>query len=217
MGGQAAKPYAYANAARALNEHLRRKGVSGEAELVPALGTYRVRYALPKHPPRVTLIIPTRNGLNLLRKCISSILEKTDYPNYEILIVNNGSDDAQVLAWFDSLSDDPRIRILRDDRAFNFSALNNRAVQEAESEFVGLINNDIEVISRDWLSEMISIALQPGVGAVGARLWYPNDTLQHGRGVSESRAGLGDIAISTFPRDIPVTFAAPWYSSPSRP
>jgi len=175
-----AKPYAYVAAERALNEHLARKGILAQAERLPNSSWNRVRYTLPEPAPLVTLIIPTRNGLHLIRQCLSSILEKTDYPNYEIIVVDNGSDDTQTLAYFDIIGSDPRIRILRDDRPFNYSALNNRAVQAAQGELVGLINNDIEVIDPDWLTEMVSIALQPCVGAVGARLWYPDNTLQHG-------------------------------------
>ena len=175
-----AKPYAYKAATRALNEHLARKGVFGRADQLPERSFYRVRYALPEPAPLVTLIITTRNGLGLLRQCLASILENTDYPNYEILIVDNGSDDPRTISYFDNISRDPRIHILRDDSPFNFSALNNSAVKAARGKLVGLINNDIEVINGEWLSEMVSTALQPGVGAVGARLWYPNYTLQHG-------------------------------------
>jgi len=138
----------------------------------------------------VTLIIPTRNGLALLRRCVSSVLEKTDYPNYEVLIVDNGSDDRDVLEFLDRVVADRRVQVRRDDRPFNFSALNNRAVEVARGELVGLINNDIEVVNRSWLTEMVGIALQPGVGAVGARLWYPDNTLQHGGIV----LGVGGVA-----------------------
>ncbi|MBZ0092100.1 MAG: glycosyltransferase [Sulfuricellaceae bacterium] len=175
----AAKPYAWLAGERALNSHLARMGTKARAELLPE-GHYRVHYDLPSSVPHVTLIIPTRNGLALIRQCVDSILEKTSYPNYDILIVDNGSDDPAVLAYFEALKGDKRIRILRDERPFNFSALNNLAVTQAKGELIGLINNDIEVITPDWLTEMASIAIQPGVGAVGARLWYPNDTLQHG-------------------------------------
>ncbi|MBI5937513.1 MAG: glycosyltransferase [Betaproteobacteria bacterium] len=174
-----AKPYAVLAGKKAINDHLVRVGSNARVESLPD-GQYRVRYALPEPAPRVSLIIPTRNSLALIRQCVSSILEKTDYPNYDILIVDNGSADPAVLAYFETLKGDGRIRVLRDDRPFNFSALNNLAVSQAEGKLVGLINNDIEVITPDWLTEMVSIALQPGVGAVGARLWYPNDTLQHG-------------------------------------
>lgn len=162
---------------RALNEHFERQGVKARAESV-GYG-YRVRYALPESLPLVSLMIPTRNGLKLLRQCVESILAKTTYSNYEILIVDNGSDDPATLRYLEELASEPRIRVMRDDRPFNYSALNNAAVKLARGEIVGLINNDIEVISPDWLSEMVSHALRPEVGAVGARLWYGDDTLQH--------------------------------------
>ena len=153
-----------------------------------------MRYALPDIPPMVSLIIPTRNGLQLIQQCVESIFKKTTYPNYEILIVDNGSDDPATLQYFKELQSDPRIRVVRDDRPFNYSALNNAAVKLARGEVVGLLNNDLEVISPEWLSEMVSHALQPGVGAVGARLWYPNKTLQHGGVIVGSRRGCWSFA-----------------------
>ena len=173
-----AKPYAMLAGERALNEHLGRRGVAAHVELIGH--GYRIHYALPDSPPRVSLIIPTRNKLPLVRQCVASILEKTTYPHYEILIVDNGSDDPATLRYFEEIAADARVRVVRDDRPFNFSALNNAAVRRAKGAVIGLINNDIEVIAPDWLSEMVSLALQPSIGAVGARLWYPNDTLQHG-------------------------------------
>ncbi len=183
------KNYALLAGMRALNDHFARTQVSAKAELLD-FGMYRVRYAIPSSAPLVTLIIPTRNSINLIKQCIESILAKTTYKNYEILIVDNNSDDPDTLDYFTSLAEDYRIRILRDERPFNFSVLNNAAVQQARGEYLGLINNDIEVISPDWLEEMISLAIQPGVGAVGARLWYFNDTLQHGGVIT----GVGGVA-----------------------
>jgi GT2 family glycosyltransferase len=184
----AAKPYAMLAGERALNEHLRRCGVAAHAELIGH--GYRVHYALPKAPPQISLIIPTRNGMPLIRKCVASILEKTTYPNYEILIIDNGSDDPGTLRYFEEIASEARVRLIRDDRPFNFSALNNAAVRQAEGAVIGLINDDIEVIAPDWLGAMVSFALQPAIGAVGARLLYPNDTLQHGGVV----LGLGGLA-----------------------
>ena len=172
-----AKPYAMVAGERALNDHLRRTGVDATAEAV-GYG-YRVRYVLPAVPPLVSLIIPTRNGLKLLRQCVESIFEKTDYPHYEIIVVDNGSDDKATLRYLDALATRPNVRVMRDDRPFNYSALNNAAVAQARGEVVGLLNNDLEVISAGWLTELVSHALRPGVGAVGARLWYADDTLQH--------------------------------------
>ena len=151
---------------------------------------YRIHYALPKVLPLASLIIPTRNGLELLHRCIDSILQKTSYANFEIIIVDNGSDDPGTLAYFESLSSVHNIRILRIDAPFNYSALNNAAVKVAQGELLALVNNDIEVISAGWLDELVSHALRPGVGAVGARLWFPDDTLQHGGVV----LGLGGVA-----------------------
>ena len=173
-----AKPYAMLAGERALNEHFQHQEIAARAKLVGC--GYRIRYALPNQPPLVSLIIPTRNGLNLIKQCIESIFAKTTYKNYEILIVDNNSDDPETLGYFASLAEDSRIRILRDERPFNYSALNNAAVQQARGEYLGLINNDIEVISPEWLDEMMGLAIQPGVGAVGARLWFPRETIQHG-------------------------------------
>jgi glycosyltransferase involved in cell wall biosynthesis len=183
-----AKPYATLAGERALNDHFERKQIMATAEHDQC--GYRVSYALPPEVPLVSLIIPTKNGKKLLKQCIDSILEKTTYQNYEILIIDNGSDERESLQYFESLKINPRIRVLRDDGPFNYSALNNRAVEQAKGEIIGLINNDIEVISPEWLSEMVSIALQPEVGAVGARLWYPDNTLQHGGVI----IGLGGVA-----------------------
>ncbi|WP_307636192.1 glycosyltransferase family 2 protein [Variovorax boronicumulans] len=183
-----AKPYAALAGERALNEHFLRLGVDAKAEYT-GVG-YRVRYALPATVPLVSLIIPTRNGLHLLRQCVDSILARTTYENYEIIIVDNGSDDPATLSYLASFQDSVFVRVIRDDREFNYSALNNMAVTHARGDIVGLINNDIEVISSEWLSEMVSLAIQPGVGAVGAKLWYPDRTLQHGGVI----LGVGGVA-----------------------
>jgi glycosyltransferase involved in cell wall biosynthesis len=174
--------------ALAINEHFRRVGIDATAEPTPYC--YRARYAMPERVPLVTLIIPTRNGLELLRRCVGSILSKTKYQAFEILIVDNGSDEPETLRYLEALSLDERIRVVLDARPFNYSALNNAAVKSARGEIVGLINNDIEIINPDWLSEMVSLAIRPEVGAVGARLWYPSEALQHGGII----LGIGGVA-----------------------
>jgi glycosyltransferase involved in cell wall biosynthesis len=199
-----AKPYALLAGERALNEHLERRGLDAVAAVQPR-GFYRARFARPDPAPLVSLIIPTRNGEALVRQCIGSILQKTEYLNYEILLVDNGSDDLGALAYFEELDRHPRIRVIRDDSPFNYSALNNRAVSSAQGEFVALVNNDIEVISPGWLGEMMSYAVQPGVGAVGARLLYPNGSLQHG-GVVLGLGGVAGHSHKHFPGDHPGYF-----------
>ena len=171
---------------KALNEHFKRQHINAKVETTEV--GLRVRYSLPPQPPLVSLIIPTRNGFKLIKTCIDSILKKTTYPHYEIIVVDNGSDDPKTLGYLKEL--EGKVRIIRDDRPFNYSALNNMAVKSAKGEIVGLINNDLEVISPDWLSEMVSHALRPEIGAVGARLWYPNNTLQHGGVI----IGIGGVA-----------------------
>lgn len=187
-GGAVAKPYAAVAGVRALHEHFERTGRKGKHDATST--GYRVRYELPATLPLVTLIIPTRNALGLMRQCITSIIDRTSYPNYEVIIVDNGSDDEAALGYFYQLSKRENFRILRDERPFNYSALNNAAVKEAKGEIIGLINNDIQVISPDWLNEMVSIALQPGVGAVGAKLLYPDNSVQHAGVVM----GMGGVA-----------------------
>lgn len=187
----AEKPYALTAGIRAIEDHLRRTGVEGTvSQLASDIGMLRVRYALPSPAPLASIVIPTRDGVELLRQCIDSIFAKSTYPNFEILVIDNGSVKPETLAYFDALRAHPNVRVVRDDRPFNFSALNNAAAALANGEFLCLLNNDIEVISPDWLEKLVSIAAQPGNGAVGACLWYPNDTLQHGGVV----LGLGGVA-----------------------
>ncbi|UZA70835.1 glycosyltransferase family 2 protein [Pseudomonas viridiflava] len=192
------KPYAQNAGQKALDEHLKRSGIAGRAELLD-FGMYRVHYDLPARKPLVSLIIPTRNAYALVKQCIESIRHKTLYPNYEIILVDNGSDDPQSLHYFDLLSKLKGITVIRDDGEFNYSAINNNAVEHANGELVGLINNDIEVISPEWLDEMVSLALQPNAGAIGARLWYPDDRLQHG-GVVMGPLTLAGHAHKMLPR-----------------
>lgn len=194
----ASKPYAVSAGERALNDHLQRTGANALARAAGAY--YRVRYALPPNPPLVTLIIPTRNGLKLLRQCVESIFAKTDYPHYELVVVDNGSDDKATLRYLDVLSSQLNVRVMRDARPFNYSALNNAAVKLARGEVVCLLNNDVEVINEGWLTEMVSHALRPEIGAVGARLWYSDDTLQHA-GVVLGIHGVAGHVHRFLPRD----------------
>ncbi|MFG6449723.1 glycosyltransferase family 2 protein [Roseateles sp. BYS180W] len=155
-------------------------------------GLYRAHWPLPSNPPLVSLIIPTRDRMDVLRPCVESILQRSSYRHFEILIVDNGSSSSDTLTYLQVLqvSHPERIRVLRDDLPFNFSRLNNLAARQARGDLIGLINNDIKVISPDWLEEMVSLALRPEVGCVGATLYYPDDTIQHaGVGVGMGDAG----------------------------
>jgi glycosyltransferase involved in cell wall biosynthesis len=214
------KNYPLEAARRALTDHFARRGEKVSLHHVPG-DHWRVQYPLPAAPPLVSLVIPTRNGLKFLQRCVDSILEKTTYPNYEIIVVDNGSDDEAALAYLKALADGTHpvlaavvaeaakttnggklhraVRVLRYDAPFNFSAINNFAVAQAQGDLVGLLNNDLEVITPAWLEEMAAQALRPGVGCVGAMLYYPNDTIQHA-GVIVGLGGVAGHAFRDYPR-----------------
>jgi GT2 family glycosyltransferase len=193
------KDYAYTAGERALNEHFVRDGRQLGANIqIP--GLYRLRAKLPDTRPLISVIIPTRDKLNLLKTCIDSIKTKTTYPNYEILLIDNGSAEKETLAYYQTLLTDGIARIIEINRPFNFSELVNQGVAMASGEYACLLNNDIEVITPDWLQEMLGLACQPGVGAIGAKLYYPNNTIQHA-GVILGIGGIGSHAHKGFRRD----------------
>lgn len=139
----------------------------------------RVRMPLPDVRPWVSIIVPTRDAPELLERCVESVLAKTAYPHYEMLVVDNQSRDADALRYLQALAVHPQVRVLHYDRPFNFSAINNFAVRHAQGEAICLLNNDTEVITPDWLDEMVGHLTQPKVGVVGARLLFPDGRVQH--------------------------------------
>ncbi len=178
---------------------LDKTGVSVEPGLVP--NTYRVRYPIPEPQPLVSLLIPTRDMLSVLKPCIDSIIEKTSYRNYEIIILDNGSVEPATLAYFETVkAQDPRVKIVPYDFPFNYSAINNYGAKFAQGELVGLVNNDVEVISPEWLTEMVSQALRPEIGCVGAKLYYDDNTIQHA-GVIIGLGGVAGHSHKHFPRN----------------
>jgi GT2 family glycosyltransferase len=183
-------------------EHLKRLGIKAQVEQGLAPGLRRIRYVVPNPPPRVSIIVPTRNAHSLLETCVRSVRRLTAYPHYEIILVDNGSDDPRALASFEALANAGLVRLLRDPRPFNYAAINNDAIRQVSSELVCMLNNDIEVTDADWLEEMVTLAVQPGVGAVGAKLLYPNGTVQHG-GVLLGFYGAADHAYVGVPSDAP--------------
>jgi GT2 family glycosyltransferase len=176
--GAAEKDYAAERARLAVEQHLQRTGVAATVQTIP-VAVQRVRYEVAKPAPLASIIIPTRNGLKLVRQCVESIRAKTTYAPYEIILVDNGSDERAAVEYFASLERAGTIRLLKDPRPFNFSRLNNEAAAAARGSFLVFLNNDIEVIAPEWLTELVSHAQRNPIGAVGARLWYPNDTIQH--------------------------------------
>jgi GT2 family glycosyltransferase/glycosyltransferase involved in cell wall biosynthesis len=230
--------YPFLAAKKALADHLARTGVAAGLESIAGLH-WRVRRALPSPAPKVSIIILTKNAEGLLRLCLGSIFAKTTYPDYEIIVVNNGSDAPGALAYFDELRaqfgrpqpaeraaapeprtqnpepktqnpkpqtpNQPHVRILDHDAPFNFSALNNLAAREARGSILAFLNNDLEVITPGWLDEMVSHAIRPEIGCVGAMLYYPDDTIQHAGAIlgltgPAGKDGVAGHAFKGFPR-----------------
>ena len=184
------KNYALEAARQAVQEHLQRSHIEAVVSPAPESPEYnRVQFRLPAVLPLVSIIIPTRDRADLLSPCIDSILKRSSYPNFEIVVIDNGSVEPATRQLFDRLPTD-RVRVVRDDSPFNFSALNNRGARAAKGGMLCLMNNDIEVLTPDWLEEMVSFAHRADIGCVGARLWYPSGLLQHGGVIT----GVGGVA-----------------------
>lgn len=185
----ASKMYAFDAGRRAIEAHLKRVGVEGEVSHTPDLGFFRVKY--PVHgEPLVSIIIPNKDEKESLQACIESIREKTEYQNYEILIIENNSTSEEIFHYYKELSRDPKIRLLRWKKEFNYSAINNYGVRHAKGDYLLFLNNDVTVITPGWIKEMLGVCQRREVGAVGVKLIYPDNTIQHAGCV----IGIGGIA-----------------------
>lgn len=174
----------------ALEEHFKR--IDKKVEVSEGIGdeTHRLNWPVVNPLPMVSIIIPTRDHVDILRQCIDSILKKTLYLAYEIIIVDNQSELPETFDYFNKLRLDTNIKIVQFNEPFNYSAINNFGVSHALGDIIVLLNNDVEVISSDWLGEMVLQASRSEIGCVGAMLYYPDDTIQHAGVI----LGLGDVA-----------------------
>ena len=187
----AAKPYVLEAQRKVIVEHLERTNVLGaQVEVLHDISHQRVFFPVPDPQPLVSIIIPTKDQVDFLKRTIDSIIDRSSYKNFELIVVDNRSNKPETHVYLAKLGSTPGIKVLKHDEPFNFARINNIAVRETRGQLVAFLNNDLEVISKDWLEEMVSYAVQPQVGAVGARLWYPNYLLQHGGVVT----GIGGIA-----------------------
>ncbi|EEY70981.1 glycosyltransferase family 2 protein [Grimontia hollisae] len=197
------KGYAQDAGLRALQDHLGPKGVSVELGKLP--NTYRARWPIPAKAPLVSIIIPTRNSRALVERCVTSLYEKNDYPHFEVLLMDNQSDCSESKALFKQLELAGKVRLLMFDAPFNYSAINNMAAKHAKGDVLLLLNNDVEAINPDWLREMVSHAIRPDIGCVGAKLYYPDGRLQHA-GVITGLGGVAGHSHKYFPGDHPGYF-----------
>ena len=174
---------------RVIADSLRRRGETGEPRLTTA--GWRIEYAVPQPPPLVSIVIPTRDRVDLLRACIDSIRARTAYARYEIVIVDNDSREPGAVAYLADLARQDAMRVVPYAQPFNYAAQCNLGVREARGALIALVNNDIEVVTPRWLDELVGLAVRPDVGLVGATLFYPDGTLQHA-GVILGLNGVGD-------------------------
>lgn len=202
-----AKSYATEAGLKALRDYIANNGLAASVAHSGRENFYTIKYSLPSILPKVSVVIPTRDGMEVLRPCIESLLSVTDYKNYEVIILDNGSEEKETLRYLDRLSKKENFKIVRDNGQFNYSRINNIAVGHSTGEFICLLNNDIKVIDKTWLAEMVSIAIREEVGCVGAKLLYPDGTLQHagvilglGGYAAHSHRGLGGNAPGYFCR-----------------
>ena len=217
----AIKPYVFEAGKRAIERHLERVGLVGTvSQIEPDKAIYRVSYAI-EGAPTISIIIPNCDHLDDLTCCLDSLFAKTTYPHYEVVIVENNSLDPATFAYYDELcAQHDNVRVVTWPGAFNYSAINNFGAQACTGEYLLLLNNDIEVISPDWLQEMLMYAQRKDVGAVGAKLYYPDDTIQHaGVGLGmltlaghlyrhEDRKGLGYMGRLIYAQDLTAVTAA---------
>jgi len=166
---------------------------------------YKVSWTIDVEP-LVSLIIPTYNGYETTKQAIDSILDKTTYQNFEILLIDNNSNDPTALQYFDQIGQHDKVKVLRYPHPFNYSAINNFAVTQAKGDIIGLINNDVAVINPLWLSEMVSHVQREDVGCVGAMLYYGNDIIQHA-GVICGIGGVAGHSHKNYPKKHPGYFS----------
>lgn len=217
----ASKMYAFEAGKRAIEAHYERVGITGvSVELTPNLGLYRSRFEV-KGNPLVSIIIPNKDHTDDLDKCLQSIINKSTYTNYEIIIIENNSEWPETFEYYKKLeNDNERCRVIYWKKEFNYAAINNFGAKEAKGDYLLLLNNDTEVITPDWMEEMLGYCQREDVAIVGARLYYPDDTIQHAgvilgfggiaghAAIGQDRYELGYMARALTPQDVSIVTAA---------
>lgn len=189
----ASKLYAYQAGQKAISEHLKRLGLEAEVSQTKDFGFYRVSYPV-QGTPLVSIVIPNKDEKDTLKACLESIKEKTTYPSYEIVIVENNSQTSEIFEYYKEIDGKDGIRVVTWKEPFNYSKINNFGFQYAKGDYVICLNNDITVITPSWIEEMLGYCQRPGTGIVGVRLYFPDDTIQHAGII----VGMGGCAGSLF-------------------
>lgn len=185
-----AKPYVVDSAKRALSAHLERLGLVGTVGDAVVPTTYKIQYDIIGEP-LISIIIPNKDHTDDLEKCLNSVYTKSTYKNFEVIVVENNSTETETFEYYENAKNKyNNFRVITWESGFNYSAINNFAVKQAKGEYVLLLNNDIEVITPDWIEQMLMFAQRYDVGAVGSKLYYDDDTIQHAGVI----VGLGGVA-----------------------
>ena len=175
----AAKPYAFEAGIPAIQDHLERVGLKGKVTHGASLGTYRIQYEVIGNP-KVSIIIPNKDGKQYLEPCVNSILEQTTYNNYEIVIVENNSEKEETFEYYKKLEKNEKIKVITyPEKGFNYSKIINYGVRNCTGEYIVQLNSDTKITTPDWLEDMLGFAQREDVGAVGVKLFYPDNTIQH--------------------------------------
>lgn len=198
-GNPESKLYAFENGAKAINDHYKRLGIPASAEHTRNWGIYRTTFHW-NTKPLVSILIPNKDHIEDLKRCIRSIEQKTEYENYEIIVIENNSELGETFKFYDELEKHDHVKVIRYEGSFNYSAINNLGASNASGEYLLLLNNDTEVINSDWLNEMMGYAQCDDVGIVGAKLLFPDNTIQHA-GVVVGYGGTAGHAFKGLKRD----------------
>lgn len=195
-----AKPYAFESGKRVVEDHLKRVGLDGIVEHAISLGTYRVKYDV-KDKKKVSIIIPNMDHIEDLKVCINSILNLTTYKNYEIIVVENNSENEETFEYYKELQKNERVKVIYyKEKGFNYSKIINFGVREATGDYIVQLNNDTELLTKNWLEELLGYAERKDVGIVGVKLYYPDDTIQHA-GVIIGLGGIGGHIFRELPKE----------------
>lgn len=194
----ASKMYAFEAGKRAIEGNLQRSGTDGKVSHTMDLGFYQVEYPV-KGEPLVSILIPNKDQRESLKRCLDSIRSKSTYTNYEIIIIENNSVEPETFCYYKELEEQHKVRVVTWEREFNYSAINNFGEKEAKGDYLLFLNNDVEVINPGWIEEMLGNCQRKEVGIVGAKLYYPDDTIQHA-GVIIGIGGIAGHAFLKMPR-----------------
>ena len=189
----ASKRYAFEAGKRAIEAHLKRMKVTGTVSATKDLGFYRVKYKVQGNP-FISIVIPNKDNMGILKRCIDSIQSKSTYRNYEVIIVENNSKEPDTFAYYKSIDGKDGISVIYWEEEFNYSRINNYGIMHAKGDYIVCLNNDISVITPDWMEELLGNCQRKEVGITGARLYFPDNTIQHAGIV----VGMGGSAGSMF-------------------